>query len=400
MTTDRFARDVDQAVNEVRSALRGLVNALPGPPRSAKDLGRRLGLKDKLSWQIWRSAWDEEAYSVLSHLPGRTAIRKVLSASRAREFDEQADRAEAALRVLEKTARTHAGSMGDLLMMIRPRDTAARASVEEEYRKLAYAGNSHIQGVQSRCQLSVHMVQLGPSSAELAIIGGRVHMRRLNPKITAILGGRSFRHDHGERFEPRSCESIDGSSPLESGGVPLLKEFSDAPEEALHTALVNGICQYRLGPGSRGETAARTYLFGEVLRQTGPLTAIGDEREASMHAGVPNPCETLLLDVVLRRDQFPDPRPRAGVFTETGGIIRSVDQKAESARLPVEVSVEFLGRPDREGNCRAYPDHSRLMRHVFSKLEWDLDLFDLYRVRLAYPPLMSDVAMTIQLPEA
>jgi hypothetical protein len=65
----------------------------------------------------------------------------------------------------------------------------------------------------------------------------------------------------------------------------------------------------------------------------------------------------------------------------------------EPPRLPVDESVDYLGKGSTVVATSDVPRYVELARCVFERLGWDGEHFDVYRVRVAYPVVPSIVVM-------
>ena len=70
----------------------------------------------------------------------------------------------------------------------------------------------------------------------------------------------------------------------------------------------------------------------------------------------------------------------------------------ESERLPLNVKVEHTGRGAFAARTRDVPRCADLARYVFEHTGWPEGEFNLFRVRLEYPPLPVSAVMRYELP--
>jgi hypothetical protein len=281
-------------------------------------------------------------------------------------------------------------------MMIRPRESAQREAADLRYRKMAYTGFSHILGVQARAHLSINVIVANGDRVDVALVSGLIDFRRLNESARVPIARTGFADPRGASHAPRGRGPL---SPAPEGiDLPLLAEFSTRVEGLEGVDLGNGFLEVILGPGPTGNLSRGTVLMGELMRSAGSRYGEPDDRTANLNAHVRVPCETLIHDVYLRREEFDAPDPGALVFSEPSILNRALPQDGLPGRLEIDASVAPMGRGAVCGGTPVYEAYTPMARRVFEHLGVDGSEFELYRLELRYPPVYSLVNIRLDLP--
>ncbi len=75
-----FQQDVLDVVHRVRTALAGVIDTLPGPPRHARQLARVLGIDATLGWKVFKAAHGSDPLLAAQHIGDVFCRRRVTRA--------------------------------------------------------------------------------------------------------------------------------------------------------------------------------------------------------------------------------------------------------------------------------------------------------------------------------
>ncbi|MCA9310842.1 MAG: hypothetical protein KDA21_06530, partial [Phycisphaerales bacterium] len=138
--------EVENAVRELRGAIRTLLASVDADPRQPQEVHRRFALASGLCWKISRLERARNADEALNYLPGPEAFRGYLDALATGGADQRAIRwAQDAMHILSDNVRRYVGDKATLELVL----DAAPGNREQltKSRKLAFRGNSGIWGV-------------------------------------------------------------------------------------------------------------------------------------------------------------------------------------------------------------------------------------------------------------
>jgi hypothetical protein len=143
-----------------------------------------------------------------------------------------------------------------------------------------------------------------------------------------------------------------------------------------------------------GQTAASTVITGELAREVAPYYPTHPGEIALWATGVRTPGEVVISDHFVHREMFP------GVARELcvlGELISSTTRD-ERDRLPVAERLLHLGRGLERVRTAEIPRYADILGAVFEKTGWKPDDFDVYRVRMRYPPMPVSVIVRHEMP--
>jgi len=399
-TTEGFETEAEDVLIHVRSAFAAAIEALPRRISKAQELADALGLKKKLAWQIWRVARSGDAHAVAQQMPGSGGLRMFFDAASAQLPDEVLRSAAQALDRYHRLIDDHAGDRSALQMMLAPNGGDQRAKAEVEYRRHAFLGNSFIYGVQARTQFAIRFVRPREEDDRMDLAGlwGLVDFRRLRSDVSWPIATVGFRQHGDHPPAPTLHQTLDGR-PITKENPPLLREFSSTPLPDLRVEPIDdAISEFRIEPGSVGTTGAATIVLGEARFSANSRYARTADETANMSLRVRTPCEVLVQDVFVRRAGSGLASPRVRIYNELGRLLSS-DKAMSREPIPMLADAQRLGRGPQAGACPDIPRYPEMVDHAFRCLGWPAEAFDLYRLRIRYPILASNVAISFPLLE-
>jgi hypothetical protein len=382
-----------------------VVARVPGHVTTPTDLRRALRVDMNLCCKVLKVVSASGALLAGLRLPGIMAVRAFFKAARKAGVPAEADeRAERAADAIDRLVETHAGDRTTFDSMISALVDAEEAhQITFQHRRATFRGQKHLFGMQARVYFKCLLIQ--PSAADprlldLANVTGYDALSLLRPATAPIVLTPAYTTDDDGTVRKVLREPLDAAADP-AAGVALLPEFCSKPTMRL--------CEVPAAPGrvlgelegiGVGNTAAVTCVEGHMNR-----AAVPRYREPGNHIGghlaeIRVPCETLLLDLVVREDTYGRMAPTAHFCSDhlaresrPGGV--APWQKLESTE-----SVQHLGRGASVLYTPDYPRYPELARYACERLNWEADRFDVYRCRIEYPVLPSTVALFFDLPEA
>jgi hypothetical protein len=176
-------------------------------------------------------------------------------------------------------------------------------------------------------------------------------------------------------------------------GLAVVPEFSSSPLPTLaRVETAPSTVEFELRGGEVGASARFDLTTAEVFRPGDSRyeDANGDRR-TRVFAGVRVPCDLLYVDLIVHHELFESTCPEVAVVStlHTGMAL----EYREPDKLPIEPEFVPLGRGLAKVEDRERDRHAELVRWALHEAGWDGSEFDVFRLKLAYPPLPSAVAL-------
>jgi hypothetical protein len=149
----------------------------------------------------------------------------------------------------------------------------------------------------------------------------------------------------------------------------------------------NGILYDEIVPGPVGHSGERTLVTGELLRNIGPDYATDQDRIAHFGTSVRIPSELLHLDLFVHRSLFGPVERELRMFSDLTGPVAFDETDA----LPAPERISRLGQGISLAQSPDIPAYADLASWVFGSLKADPEEYELYRVRMPYPPMPVSV---------
>jgi hypothetical protein len=396
-----FNEQAGEVLQRIRGALAGIIEALPGDIRRPQELSRAMGIDKKLSWKISNVVQCPDPFEAAQHVPGHAAIRIFLDAARNRNVPSKLlDGVTDALSGFDQLIKRHAGDRASLEMMLSSCARRGRDRVDLEHRRSAYRANSYLWGIQAKAQMRTYFLHPSeqPNRFDTASIRGYLGMRRIRANVPWILHRAKIVDDDGVPRQPLNREPLDLS--VTSAELPILRDYCTSPLPRLRrVADEPGLVEHEIIEGPVGDTAAMSCVFGESVRNVGPLyrNEHNDSVELAVRANLP--CETLVFDQVVHRALFDHLDPKLAVYSELTGETPPLHSNRSRYPIPHYESVEHLGRGAAVLYAPDVPRYTELAEFVFERMGWKGGDFEVFRVKMAYPPIPTAVVVSIDLPE-
>lgn len=396
-----FEAEAEAVVASLRGAFAEVIETALGRVATAKEVADGFGIHRKLGWQIARVAYDEDPFHAARYLPTRRAIEPWIEAARSRRVpDDLLERVDRAMASFERLLTAHAGDRESLEMMLESCAASPDADADLRWRGEAFRGQAYILGVRVKTLLS--MAVLAPSGAR----DGWFDMARVNAHLGFVRTRSNVRWVVGQSVAmagPESSVMLTTREPLapddaaRHAGVPLLERFCSSPlPDIVRRPGPEGLVEDELQAGPIGARGEVNIVTGEVIRSVGPVWRSREGEDALFGTGVRTPAEMLLCDMFVHRDLFPGVERTIRVYSELFSPIAH----EERDRLPVSDRVHVLGRGLSRLSAPEAPHYAAIASFVFDRCGWDAAAFDLYRIRMAYPPLPASVMFHHPLPPA
>lgn len=401
-----FESDASDSLVQLRDTLASLVRAAGkvsdrGAIRGGADLQRALGISNTLAWQVFRIAQASDPLAEGCTVPRRRAMERLLQAALQRGVAEELiQKINAATCQFERVVKAHARSRREFDSMLSGITSDGSSSIDLNQRRQAFAGNSHIWGLQTRAKLCCTILHPGsqPSMHDFAQLNGQFELKRLRRDAPIVLARLRCDHEDGVECDPIVRESIDPEGDTEAG-VALLSDFSTPPvNEIITTTTESGFTRVEITGNQLGKQSEVSCTLGHVARNIGCIYAQKNDRHFWARSMVRAPTEVLIHDVLVFADMFGPIEPRAMVYSDLR-VGDSAIPYEDAELLSIGESVNHLGRGPAFVNSPDIPRYPEMINYVCDRLGWDANRFDVYRCRVEYPVLPSSVVVEFDLPE-
>lgn len=395
---DRFSAETIEVVTQIRDACARIIETKCPDTKAVTAVSDAFGIHRKLAWQVVKVAYADDPFVASRHMPPTKSARLWLkSAEKAGVSRALVESARAAFDSFEDVIRAHASSRAEFEMLIESIDDASDTNIEEKWRQHAFLGNSYTLGVQCRVLLSV-MIQMPSRDREgyfdAVQVRGMIGYRQTRQNVRWVVNQSVVLDDDNKDEFAMTRHPLDPRAAERYGGVPLLPEFCSDPIPALQRVPAEqGMVQDELLSGEVGLMGQRTLVTGELLRNIAPVHATSESKRAHFGVAVRVPCEMVHYDLFVHKGLFGEVTRELEVFNELATQI-TFDERDE---LRVSDRVKHLGMGVSLAQAPDIAGYTDIARSIFERIDADPDEFELYRIRMAYPPLPTSVLMRHEL---
>ncbi len=394
-----FEAEAVDAVLNVRDAFARIIEQKCRDSKAVTTLCDAFGIHRKLAWQVSKVAYTTDAFAAARHMPTPKSVGVWLEAARAAGVpSDMVDAAHKAADRFESLAESHAASRAELEMLLESCGAAGDPAPAERWREQAYTGNSFVWG--AHCKVLLALMVLVPSedrerSFHIAQVRGLIGFRQTRPGVRWLVNQSVVADDKAQTSTGIQRVALDPFAARAHGGVPVLPRFCSNPVPPLERRLAaDGMVHDEFVAGPVGQAGERTLVTGEVMRNIGSPYATPDDKVAHFGTAVRIPAERLHLDMFVHHALFGPVHRELRVFSDLASPIAFADADA----LPAGEPVTALGRGVRLAQTPDIPAYADLASSVFAGLRADPGEFELYRVRMAFPPMPTTVMFRHDLP--
>lgn len=384
-----FQDEVRAVMSALRGAIRTALDVQGELDRSPAELSRDLGLDTKLGWKLHRLLSDEDPFAAALFVPGRSGVGLIIDGLRRVCNDESVlDRVRQAGEEFQACVSHHADNRAgfDVLLSVQTNDE--RSSVE--HRKLAYQGVRSVWGIESACNMLTYMIHPSDDgeTMDVASIRGIIGCQRLRENVPWRIARFTMRRP--ERVEAQfQREAVDpslrGTNPGDE--LPVLKTFcSDPLPQIERVPSPLGAVEYQLGEGPVGKQGRFDLVTGEVARAVQSRFAKPGDPPLRARFAVRIPTQQVVFDVMMHRDMFARSTPKAKVVSDLFATDLG-SQPQPQDEIPLQLRPETLRASPSVLAIEACPKYADAVDEALGTLGWSPEAFDVYRMRVQYPPV-------------
>lgn len=388
--------EVRAVMGRLRETIRTAVGEREGDPtRSPAEFSKDLGLDTKLGWKLHWLLAEDNLFAAALFVPGRAGMG-LIADGLARVQDDAAkikavrEAGDAFQRCVSRHADNRAGF--DVLLSVQSPDQ--RSSVD--HRKLAFQGIRSIWGIESAANLMTYIIH--PSAEgdtmDVASIRGIIGCQRLRENVPWRVARTTMRRPDGVESKFRR-EAVDpalrGSDPGDE--LPVLAGYcSDPLPEILRVPSPLGAVEYQLGAGTVGKQGRFDLVMGEVARSVQSRYAEPGDPPLRARFAVRIPTQQVVFDVMMHRDMFGRARPRPVMVSDLFATELGTQPQPQD-EMPGVPEPEILPATPDALSVEAFPRFADAVDEALGTLSWAPESFDVYRIRMPYPPVPTTLVM-------
>lgn len=383
MSTTGFPAELHETLRLLKEVTARVIESTCGSRARATDVASKLGLHTKLGWQVWHVAFSDE-FDLHRFLPNAAGMKQFCEAAINKgAAPEQIQKLRDSVSKFYALAETHGSNREMFELILDAHSSHTNEDKDEKYRKQAFTGNAYTFGVYARAAISSGIIYPSEEAGHFGLvrINGLIDLvqNRIGirwPVATLVVQEQDGAELALDRFP------LFGQSP-EANFAPLLDEFCSNPLPVVTRRMEGQSVVDELQAGVVGLTGARTIFTGEVIPCVGPITATVPDEEVFFGAGMRTPSELFVLDHLVHKSLFPQAERELRIFSE----LSSPTAHDERDRLHCNETLEYLGSGISSANTADVPGYRKLLDAAFAQINYDPNDFDLFRMRVAYPPI-------------
>ncbi|MCP3906102.1 MAG: hypothetical protein GY715_20965 [Planctomycetes bacterium] len=375
---------------ELSSALRAVIDAIPGAPHRPTALARRLGVSRVLLSRLLNALTKPSPFEVLYHVPGPDSLRAVLAAATEGPTEELLSHAAGAVDAFDRLVRDDFGTRGALEAMVSAQLPDTRERFETSSRYDVFKGMSQLLGVQAEVWVSAMMLHPTvdkPDRLDVGLVHGALGLRCLRPDAPVSI---RFGSHGSAAHAPTELESLG------------LERFCRNPPATLRAAEHGGEIVHTLEGRSLGRRSLADMLAADLHRDAIDRYASPDPRNKRGGTVLPDlPVKVTQFDLLLHPDVFPGSDPEVVAYnTCLRGPASVNDPTRDIDRISLHEQARRLDPGATHLHSADVPRYVDMLEAYCDRLGWNLAAFRVFRVRIQYPVYGWQIFMAFDAPPA
>ena len=389
---------IRSVIGNLRQTFMNVLSELPGAPLRSLELARLLNVNKTLASRIGQALRTPDPLACAHRMPGPEALRILLSAAAKKGVAKSAiAAAEGVVGDFDQLLRLDFENRDGLDAFISHSLPSARAKYEFANKQAMFKAAANLKGVYADIHMSAFLIHPGatPDRYDYVLLAGLLGLRRLRPEATAHISNEHLT----ESEEPRSRLTIDGDTVEGMHGL-LLDRFCSTPTPQIVVKRLGRGVDYVLADNGVGPNSAQDLVFAEAARGLYNRYQMPDmPRLRGAGVDVEQPVRTLILDLMLHEDVWPQAGPILSIYdTVVRGSADPNDRARDSDKLDLLESLDFLGWNIAKFGAEEIPRYREMLDYVCRKMGWNGERFRNYRCRIQYPFYGCQVSICFEPP--
>lgn len=403
---EQFAVEVGNVTGRVRSTLAEMLGDIPNGVRNSRDVQKYLGVDNSLSWQVFRLLSSKDALGASRFVPPHASMKRVFKSARGLGMPvARVEAAELAIEEFEEMVRNYAGdraSFGSMLAgLLGNGSGGAMRHADLQNRKAIFKGHSYYWGMQVETRVISSVI--GPS---------RDYPGKFDyGQVRNLLGLVRFRPEANMPVDRHNIHKFDMAKveverrPLdpetfERCGAPVMGRFSSAPLPEFHCEVEEaGIVRTEMLSDEVGQKSRMDLTFGTMMCGA-PISRNleGTRGAVSNHPRIWIPAKQLIVNMLMHRAAFPREKLHPFIKVQGHAVLPDRgDLRDSRGVLPFPERLEYVGTGDSGAHTLDVPRQLEMLRCVVDAGGWDLEDFDVYRLKIDYPLLDTTIGAIIEI---
>jgi len=393
-----FQADAVETISRIRDSFARIIEQKCPGSKAVTSLTEAFGIHRKLAWQVSKVAYSGDPFSAARHMPPAKSLEAWLkAAARSGVPSELVAAAREAGARFEALAESHAASRAEFEMMLESCAPASDEPTDEKWRQQSFLGNSYTWGAHCRTLLAFCVLMPSEDRARhfhAVQVRGLMGFRQTRPGVRWIVNQSVVADDDANTASGIERVALDPQAAEAHAGVPVLPAFCSDPMPTLERRRTpDGMVHDEFTPGAVGQSGLRTLVTGEIVRNIGPVHATAHDRMAHFGTAVRTPAEALHFDLFVEQGLFGEVERELRVFSDLASNISFDDRDA----LATSARVARLGRGLGLAHTPDVSGYADLAGEVCERVGINPERYELFRVRIAYPPLSTTVMIRHEL---
>lgn len=390
--TEPFQADAVETVSRIRDSFARIIEQKCPGSKAVTSLSEAFGIHRKLAWQVSKVAYSADPFAAARHMPPAKSLDVWLkAAAKAGVSAELIAAAREAGARFGALAETHASNRAEFEMLLESCGSGLDEASDTKWRQQAFLGNSYTWGAHCRTLLAFCVLMPSEDRARhfhAVQIRGLMGFRQTRPGVRWIVNQSVVADDQAQMSQTVDRVPLDPVAAEAHAGVPVLPAFCSDPMPALERRRTpDGVVHDEFAAAAVGQSGVRTLVTGEIIRNIGAVHATEHDRVAHFGTAVRTPAEVLHFDLFVKAGLFGPVERELRVFSDLASTISFDDRDA----LATSGRVSRLGRGLGLAHTPDVAGYADLAASVCDRIGIDPDAYELYRVRLEYPPIPTTV---------
>jgi len=391
--------EVRDAIADLQKAVRSALVGVPGLAGNRPvDVVAALDIDLKLAWKVTSIAQSGDPFSCVRHLPGSAGWGILAEAFSARGVaSRKIAEATNAFERVQRAGEAWAGSRRAFLALSAATVRGADKRLDVLHRRQLHEGGKYVWGVHARAAIRLDAIApSGTDRVDCATLRASLDIERLRSDAPWRVDSPTVIDDDGAIRDIPRREPLEGRT--RKGDPPYLISSlcSDPPPETVEVPAGSGLRRLELAEGEIGPAGRCSIVHGTILRNVQSSMADGNDHGLFQRFWLRSPAATQVFDLFVHEDILRiTEEPEVVLYADLASAGEVGVRYGPRDRIPCAIEVNRLGRGLRRVRLPEWDRHADAAKLVFSRTGWAPLDFELFRVRLTYPPVPSTLSFEL-----